>query len=148
MGGTYYFVLRQGSGRIFVTTLHFTSEKAPMFTLSQLQWDIAHQWRSQTGAHWGTYPSNYRRCPTSAGKHAKYWRVVDRESGTKRLEIESTELPCAFRHERKRGLTHAFQLLGTYITSFIVKLKTNLTSRCISKLSHKVNWVGAFWNKP
>ena len=29
------FVLRQGGGRIFVTSLHFTYEKAPMFALSQ-----------------------------------------------------------------------------------------------------------------
>ena len=35
MGSARYFVLRQGVGRIFVTSLHFTNEKAPMFTLSQ-----------------------------------------------------------------------------------------------------------------
>ena len=28
MGGTQYFVLRQGGGRIFVTSLHFTMESA------------------------------------------------------------------------------------------------------------------------
>ena len=27
MGGTHYFVLRQGDGRIFVTALHFTMKK-------------------------------------------------------------------------------------------------------------------------
>ena len=35
MGGALYFVLRQDSGRIFVTSLRFIGEKAPMFTLSQ-----------------------------------------------------------------------------------------------------------------
>ena len=29
MGGTHYFVLRQGGGRIFLTSLHFTTKKRP-----------------------------------------------------------------------------------------------------------------------
>ena len=35
MGGAHYFVLRQEGGRIFVTSLHFTTKMPPMFTLSQ-----------------------------------------------------------------------------------------------------------------
>ena len=35
MGGTHYFVLRQRGGQIFVTALHFTTKKRPMFTSSQ-----------------------------------------------------------------------------------------------------------------
>ena len=30
------------------------------------------QWRSQAGAHWGTCPSNWRLCPTSAGTPENY----------------------------------------------------------------------------
>ena len=30
------------------------------------------QWRSQARAHWGTCPSNWRLCPTSAGAPENY----------------------------------------------------------------------------
>ena len=32
------------------------------------------QWRSQAGAHWGTYPSNWKPCPTGAGTRMNYRR--------------------------------------------------------------------------
>ena len=45
------------------------------------------QWRSQAGAHWGTCPSNYRPCPTSAGICKRIIGtdsiVVNRKSGAK-----------------------------------------------------------------
>ena len=40
MGGTHYFVLRQGGGWIFVTSLHFTTKRRLYHNLQQ---DIAHQ---------------------------------------------------------------------------------------------------------
>ena len=43
MGGTHYFVLRQGGGQIFVTSLHFTTKKLPCLYYNDLQEDIAHQ---------------------------------------------------------------------------------------------------------
>ena len=43
MGGAHYFVLRQGGGRIFVTSLHFTTKKRPCLHYHNLQQDIAHQ---------------------------------------------------------------------------------------------------------
>ena len=39
MGGTHYFVLRQGGGWIFVTTLHFTTKKRPCLHYNNLQQD-------------------------------------------------------------------------------------------------------------
>ena len=44
MGGTHYFVLRQGGGWIFVTSLHFTTKTArACLHYRNLQQDIAHQ---------------------------------------------------------------------------------------------------------
>ena len=43
MGGVHYFVLRQGSGRIFVTSLHFITKKRPCLHFHNLQEDTAHQ---------------------------------------------------------------------------------------------------------
>ena len=43
MGGAHYFVLRQGGGRIFVTSLHFTTKKRPCLHYHNLQQDIAQQ---------------------------------------------------------------------------------------------------------
>ena len=63
MGGTLYFVLRQGGGWIFVTSLHLTTKKRPCLDYHNLQQDIARQWRSRAGAHWDTCPSNQRQCP-------------------------------------------------------------------------------------
>ena len=40
------------------------------------------QWRSQAGAHWGTCPSNYWRCPTSAGT------VCNRIIGTDSIAVD------------------------------------------------------------
>ena len=40
------------------------------------------QWRSQAGAHWGTCPSNWRLCPTSAGAPAEC-TVINSELGAK-----------------------------------------------------------------
>ena len=45
------------------------------------------QWRSQAGAHWGTCPSNWRLCPTSAGAPERIigaeCTVINRELGAK-----------------------------------------------------------------
>ena len=41
MGDTHYFVLRQAGGRIFVTSLHFTTKKPPCLHYHNLQQDIA-----------------------------------------------------------------------------------------------------------
>ena len=43
MGGTHYFVLGQGVGRNFITSLHFTTKKRPCSHYHNLQQDIAHQ---------------------------------------------------------------------------------------------------------
>ena len=43
MGGTHYFVLRQGGGWRFVTSLHFTTKKCPCLHFHNLQQDIANQ---------------------------------------------------------------------------------------------------------
>ena len=60
MGGTHYFVLWQGGGRIFVTSLHFTT-KTPMFTLSQ----------PTTGYCTPTHP------PSIAGtRDCRWWCIV------------------------------------------------------------------------
>jgi len=39
----HYFVLRQGGGRIFVTSLHYTTKKRPCLHYHSLQQDIAYQ---------------------------------------------------------------------------------------------------------
>ena len=43
MGGTHYFVLRQGGGWIFVTSLYFTTQKRPCLHYHNPQKDIARQ---------------------------------------------------------------------------------------------------------
>ena len=67
MGGTHYFVLRQGDGWIFVTgycrVLH-TSGVAML-------------------GHTGARALALEAVPTSGGKHANYRRIVDRELGAK-----------------------------------------------------------------
>ena len=41
MGGTHYFMLRQGGGRIFITSLHLLRKSVPCLATSSQ--DIAHQ---------------------------------------------------------------------------------------------------------
>ena len=63
------------------------------------------QWRSQAGAHWGTCPSNWRLCPTSADAPENYrcrmsianWALKVRKG----VEIELRSLAiCIFRITR------------------------------------------------
>ena len=63
------------------------------------------QWRSQAGAHWGTCPSNWRLCPTSAGAPENFrcrmsianWALEVRKG----VEIELRSLAiCIFRITR------------------------------------------------
>ena len=47
------------------------------------------QWRSQAGAHWGTCPSNWRLCPTSAGAPeiiSAECTVINHELGAKSVQ--------------------------------------------------------------
>ena len=81
MGGTHYFMLRQGDGRTFVTSLHFTTKKRPCLHYHNFQRDIAHQWRSQTGAR--ALVTRGGAPPVQVSMRI-IWVLVDRESGAKR----------------------------------------------------------------
>ena len=83
-GGTFFLAFASVSAKCHLMLLFYA------ILLGSLEWSYGHQeitqiqkpvqlpttgenhgcpsqWRSQAGAHWGTCPSNWRLCPTSAG---------------------------------------------------------------------------------
>ena len=148
MGSTHYFVLRQGDGRIFVTSLHFTTKKRPCLHYHNFQQDIAHQRRTESS--WGTLgdvPEQLEAVPTSAGKH------VNRALND--LEIERHSNPpnyCVLfapSTSEDQRLSSIFQSPNIVLEShhFLCNYKLTLHHVAFENFPHEVNWVGAFWSK-
>ena len=88
---------------------------------------IHRQWRSQAGAHWGTCPSNWRLCPTSAGAPENYrcrmsianWALKVRKG----VEIELRSLAiCIFRITRS--------ICSPDLDVYVFAVSTTVTLRC------------------
>ena len=78
-------MLRQGGGWIFVTLLHLPQKSAHVYvitTFNRILQGIAHSGVAKLG-HTGARAPALEAVPTSAGKHANYWYVIDRKSGAK-----------------------------------------------------------------